>query len=598
MALSHTIERVGRVAWKNIGFVCLAAVLIYCVVHAFDPPRLNWGDSASDYNAMTAGRNFEKYGFLKLRLTPFVLDPAVMTDADKAMIYTHYPQLPDLMNGVLRTVFGMTDLVQFRFVALAFSFCALWFVYALLGMYWSRQTAQCALALWVINPLWIQHADYLHHLPYAAFFGFGALYFLGRYLNDDKRRVFLVGAGVFTWFTFLASYDYWFFLPLLIAAMTIGHHRGVPWAAVRVLTVLAGCAVLAMVCKWATNAWVLGGVHALLQDLRFQATERATNKAVKVAYHDGIWPTLTGRVERCFTILLFPITLFWAVRPLLKRRWPNAIDAISRPVANPLLLLAAALPFLVIFSELWVGQYYPTVLMIPFYAVASAVLVGLLIETNSRRSIAVGATLFGALALNSVAENVMFRKAFFDRDAIRTLKAQLDSVARPGQQILTDHVFDAAYRYYFNRNTVALILNPPYRYETALAYYSDPKRGRVAPPSGAIFVQHKHLADEMYDKGYYYLLGRANLWVPWGNPERYRAELDTFITRRDSGLVAEVAKRGEKIYDTDFYAIWRLRPSVPLVGAAPSSGGALASLASKNETHLAEVEKQRKRSAP
>ena len=86
--------------------------------------------------------------------------------------------------------------------------------------------------------------------------------------------------------------------------------------------------------------------------------------------------------------------------------------------------------------------------------------------------ITVGATLFGALTLNSVAENVSFRKAFFDLDAIRSLKAQLDSVANPGQQILADHVFDAAYRYYFNRNTVALILNPPYRFPTALDYYS------------------------------------------------------------------------------------------------------------------------------
>src|SRR6476469_3668600 len=89
----------------NIGFVCVAMVLVYCVVHAFDPPRLNWGDSGSDYNVMSSGRNFAKYGFLKLRLTPYLLDPARMTADDKALIYTHYPQLPDLMNGVLRVVF-------------------------------------------------------------------------------------------------------------------------------------------------------------------------------------------------------------------------------------------------------------------------------------------------------------------------------------------------------------------------------------------------------------------------------------------------------------------------------------------------------------
>ena len=36
------------------------------------------------------------------------------------------------MNGVLRTVFRLSDLAQFRLVALAFSFAALWFIYRLL----------------------------------------------------------------------------------------------------------------------------------------------------------------------------------------------------------------------------------------------------------------------------------------------------------------------------------------------------------------------------------------------------------------------------------------------------------------------------------
>ena len=61
------MKRLAQSAWSNIGFVCVALVFIYCVVHAFDPPRLNWGDSMSDYNVMTSGRNFQKYGFLHLR---------------------------------------------------------------------------------------------------------------------------------------------------------------------------------------------------------------------------------------------------------------------------------------------------------------------------------------------------------------------------------------------------------------------------------------------------------------------------------------------------------------------------------------------------
>ena len=48
-----------------------------------------------------------------------------------------------------------------------------------------------------MNPLWVQHADYLHHGPYAAFFGFGGLYFLVQYLGNERRRGLLLASGVF-----------------------------------------------------------------------------------------------------------------------------------------------------------------------------------------------------------------------------------------------------------------------------------------------------------------------------------------------------------------------------------------------------------------
>jgi len=581
-------KRILAAAMRNLGFLCIAGVLLYCVIHAFDPPRLNWGDSASDYNAMTAGRNFQKYGFLALKLTPHVLDPAVMTTADSALIYTHYPQLPDVMNGVLRTAFGMTDLVQFRFVALLFSFSALIFVYRLIAMYWSRDVAQIALGLWVVNPLWIQHADYLHHLPYASFFGFGSLYFLATYLGGGGKRRDLALSGVFMFFVFLASYDFWIFTPLLAALITFGHTRRVSAHAARTLGVLAICAVCALFCKWGTNAWVLGGLSAFVHDMRFQLVERATNKAVKVHYADGVWPTAYGRIERFFSLLLFPVLLFWLTLPALRRRWQKIMPGLEHGVVNPILILFAALPFLAVFTELWIGQYYPTLLVLPFYAIGSAALAVLLARSGRIWPTRIGILIVGVLFANSFAENLSFDKAYFDRSAIASLGANLDTLAEPGQQILTDHVFDAAYRYYFSHNTVALFLNPPARYEPMIRYYADPRLPRVAPARGALFVHHKHLTDELYDKGYYYILGRAGLWGPWGNPEEYRSELDTFIAARDSELLARVAEHGDKIVDTKFYEIWRLRP---VVVETNTTLAALHFAPLKHETHLAKVER-------
>ena len=564
------MRRIASRAWANVGFICVAVMLVYCVVHAFDPPRLNWGDSASDYNVMTSGRNFAQYGFLKLRLTPIVLDAGYMSPSDSALVYTHYPQLPDLMNGVERVVFGFTDLVQFRFVALAFSFGSLFFIYQLVCAFWSRRAAQIALGLWVINPLWIQHADYLHHAPYAAFFGFGSLYFLARYLRESRAWLLAAG-GLFMFLVFMASYDFWIFVPLLAAAIVVARDRRVTLGGVRTLSILAACAVAALAFKWGTNAWALGGVAGFLHDLRFQLTERATKNAVRVAYTHAIWPTLIGRVDRSFSLLLFPIAAFWALLPVLRRRFPALA---ARPIANPIVLLVAALPFLMLFTELWVGQYYPALLVVPFYAVACAVLVTMAVESTTRHWRLVGFVLVAALATNSISENVRFKKAFLPRGEIASLQKELDAVAQPKQHVLVDHVFDAAYRYYFHRNTVALILNPPEHYPDALKYYTDAKRPVVAPPTGAVFIQDKHLADELYDKGYYYILGRQGLWGPWGNPERYRDELDQYITKRDSELVAAVAGAGgQKVQETDSYVVWRIMPHAPDVAATAATAG-------------------------
>lgn len=543
----------------RFGLLLTAAVLVYCIVHAFDPPRLNWGDSGTDYNVMTAGRNFQKYGFLKLHLTPYLLDPAYMTPGDSVLIYTHYPQLPDLANGVERTVFGFSELAQFRLVALGFSFGALLFVYRLISEYWSRRTAEFSLALWVLNPLWIQHADYLHHAPYAFFFGAGSLYFLAAYLRrPNPGRLEFLACGACVFLTFLSSYDLWFLVPILLASMTLAHYRRVDARSTGVLAALAACAFLAIAFKWATNAWALGGLTAWLHDLRFQVTERSTSDAVRTAYKSGIWPTAMGRIERYYSLLMFPVVAFWGAAALV----PRLRQVASRPFAtraNPLIVLAATLPFLCIFNELWVEQPYPTLWLLPFYAISSGALIALAMEHRSRAPI--GVALLAALIWNSLGEDLTFKKAFFDPKAIASLRTDLDSLSVPGQHILVNHVFDGAYRYYFNRFTIAIIATRPSRMANAVDYYSDPRYAASATDQGAIFVQHKHLADEMYDKGFYYLIAPWKLWPLWANPPRYHVLIDSLVTARDAQLEAAVAARGRKVHETDFYTIWRLPPS-------------------------------------
>lgn len=559
--MSNWVNRALSAVWRNVGFISAAAVFGFSIVHAFDQPRLNWGDDAgSAYNVMAAGENFQKYGFLELRLTPNLLDRSVWIKGDTVNIYTHYPQLPDLANGVLRTVFGMSDLVQFRLVALAFSFGALFFVYRLISIYWSRQAAQVALGLWVTNALWIQHVDYLHNGPYGAFFGFGSVYFLVRSLRNGRGRPYLIASGAFLFLAYCSSYDYWIFTPLLLAMVTVAHFGGVLRREVfTTLGPLAGFALLAIAGKAATTILALGGVGPFLRDLHSQGLEHATDDIVHTSFAGGVWPTLYGRIERYFSLLLFPLTVLWCAAPFVRRRVADAVPALDRPMPNPAILLLAAVPFLVMFRELWVAQYYPFLMVVPFYAVGFATLIVLLIESERRAARAMGIAILVALAWSSIDETVRFKKAFFDRGAIRTLRAQLDSLAPPSQRILVNHVFDGPYRYYFKRTIVAMMLDEPFRVEKHLALLSDP-RSTASSPQGMLFVQHKQLTDELFDKGYYNILAHYHLWDAWGNPPKYRRFLDSLVASRDSQLMARVASRGQKLYESDFYVLWRINP--------------------------------------
>jgi hypothetical protein len=295
--------------------------------------------------------------------------------------------------------------------------------------------------------------------------------------------------------------------------------------------------------------------------MRFQFAERATNAITKTNYRLGVWPTLYGRVDRFFTPLLFPIAAFWALYPAIRRRWGEILPVSARAVVNPALLLLAALPFLLLFTEIWVSQYYPGMLVVPFYAVACAAVATMLYDAAAPVAKPVAAVFVLALLANSADENLNFSPAFFDRGAIASLSLQLDSLSPPGKEVLVNHVFDAPYRYYFNRKIYGMMLIPPRVADQALTSLANPAtHPELATADGAVFVQHKHLKDELYDKGYYYLFARYQLWRLWANPRKNRAEIDRMVIERDSTLMARVAKVGQKVYETDFYALWRIPP--------------------------------------
>jgi hypothetical protein len=236
-------------------------------------------------------------------------------------------------------------------------------------------------------------------------------------------------------------------------------------------------------------------------------------------------------------------------------------------VANPIVLLGCALPFLMLFVEIWVGQYYPAVQVIPFYAVGSALAAVLLIDSASGPARLTGALMLGWMLGNSVDENATFPIAYFDPAAIATMGPQLDAESPRDIEVLVNHVFDAPYRYYFERRTMPATTIPRNRIDATLQYIADSAKDvDRSTGRGAVLVQHKHVVDELYDKGYYHLLARRGAWTLWGNPRKYHDALSQFVAEGDSMLVAGAARNGHKLYETDFYVVWRINPPVRAVG--------------------------------
>ena len=113
----------------NHKHVILGLVLLFILLAFFRIafPDLSHGDEFSDANVLNAGENFARFGFVKCRFLP-MFEPQLKEPAE---LYTHYPPLPDIINGALRKVFKTDSLYFFRGIALLFAFLNLlfWFLF-------------------------------------------------------------------------------------------------------------------------------------------------------------------------------------------------------------------------------------------------------------------------------------------------------------------------------------------------------------------------------------------------------------------------------------------------------------------------------------
>jgi hypothetical protein len=483
-----------------------AAALIYLIASLGEPLRSNWGDPWSDANVQNSGKNFVKEGFFRQAFTPTLdLEPL----SPRSLRYTHYPPLPDILNGVEQLLFGARDIAFYRSIALGMTVAGMAYFFFYVRRVWGPQVARFALPLFVTNLMFLQYADCIHHIPIYWMAGFGALFAATRWL-DGKSAWSLLATGAGLFIALMASYDYYFFLPLMLVftPLVLGLSHRHPRARQLVLATFAGGAAAVLV-KSLLVIWAIG-LSGFVRDVTFQFFERATAQHAS-AYEGGLLTIAVGRLWRMFgPLLVISVgTQLVGVIDYLRKRTPLVVP-------SPLVLLVAALPFLFVFTQLFCEQHHPMLLLLPYFSVGGGALLARLLSRRepSYRMLAVAA--FAGAVTWHVVELVRLEKTFVTREDVATVRRVLE---RDNHNfILTNPPTDAFVRAYWNRYPEGI---PGGRATARQLRELFETRGGDTPLTIVEFVDWDA---SIYDKWIYPVYADEKRWEIIANPFAHRRE--------------------------------------------------------------------------
>lgn len=508
------------------GFVaCLVVVAAYLVISAFEPFRTNWGDPWSDGNAMTAGRYFATEGFIETAFTP-ILDVGPI-DAD-SLRYTHYPPLPDLVAGAVQTLIGPDHLTVHRLLALVWSAIALLLFHRYISALLGRAVASLSVVLIATNLLFLQYADTVHHIPLYMMTGFGTLVAALRWLDDRSRRA-LAAVGALAFLCFLASYDYYFFLSIaMLATVRLRGARIFRGHGFRLILVYGIACVASIVVKNLLVIWAEGFDH-WYQDIVFQFFERATSAHAR-AYKEGLRDVVFWRIWRFYSPLFF-VALCVQLVGLID--WVRGMKpAVS---LRPLMLLVAAVPFLLVFTQLVAEQYHPMMLLLPFAGVGIATL----IHTVWQRSRALAGGLL-ALYLGWQGWQLhLFPKTFLVEEDVAAVRKVLEGNRH--RFVMSNILVDGPVRYLWSRHLFGIATQPTQLHDQ-LDIHGD--------HSPLVIVQLKRMGRHMYDKGVYPYFAGERRWSWITRPDYYRNVVARRFKDMDATFDRELDGLGTVAYES------------------------------------------------
>ena len=539
-------------------FVAVGGVFAYLLISAREPLRLNWGDPWSDANVLTALNYSSKYGFLATSFTD-ILDVGPLTS--DSYRYTHYPPFAEIFYGTVRKLAGgePLDISVYRFFAIGFAGIGIAAFHRYVARVWGTSLAAWATILCATNLLWVQFADAVHQAPILFSSGMTALAAVPQ-LVHGKGRLSRVAVAIGTYVCFLTAYDYYFFLPT--AALLTARVLGVPLLSKRMLKIAALIAISGALAIATKSIFVSGalGWQGFLEDVHFQFLERATTK-FSPDYRSGFVIIIITRWTAYFTPVVFVAALALAWRVLTAARSLGLMGSVRSLLfgtnvlrenpASIAILLAAGLPFIVIFSELSVEQVLPSQVMIPFFAVGSAWCLMWLGSKNER--LAYGA-MAGFVAWQAF-HMARIPKTFLDRDTTAQIADYLEK-NDTSDFLVTNLLSDGPIQYFFGRHLhmpTEVVEHTPNSY---MELSSKTKSGIIH----AVFYEDPET--RLIDKSLWYLLPRKSQWAVFGTPYVLRKQALREIADWDARVLEGLRRSGTEVLHLPGVRVFRLGVNV------------------------------------
>lgn len=519
----------------------IAIAFVYLLVHAREPLRLNVGDPWSDANVLTSINYVKSDGFLATSFTD-VLDVGPLTK--DSYRYIHYPPLSEIFYGAVGKYLGVSDIGTFRLFALAFSALAMWLLFSYVRRLYSGRIALIATALFSTSLLWMMYADSIHQAPVMQCTGFLALWGLVRVIETRQRRHYAAMIlGSFA--CFFTSYDYYLFLPTA-AIVTIYLKAGHPFArgnrhlvALCALGCLSGVVVKCL-CVIGAVGW-----SEFVVDLRLQFVERATSTLDR-RFTSSI-PTLVRRVTLVFTPFAWITAVFHTVKAL---RAPDLVTAIK---GTAVWMLVAALAFFALFPQLAASQMLASQVLLPFYAIGSALVLDRMLGANKLRRDLAFAWLVAA-PLWSFYFMFTHPRSVLDRNDVAKTNAYL-AAKDDNDFVLTNMMSDGHIQASFQRHSWPAL-------DAADASGAVREMMRIFEISGADHVHSIIVTDinsRFIDKALWPLAMPRGLWGVTGWPYLYRRKATSLIADYDRRVLNNLkAIHATKVLQLKNYAVYRV----------------------------------------